>query len=221
MLGFGSIILLMALLDGLPYQHFRCVHADPPWSFQNWGEPGDRSAENHYQTMSINEIARLPVVAHAAPDCHLFLWVTGPMVTIGAHVPLMKRWGFEPSAMAFVWIKLNPSWHPCWLGHIDDAISFMGLGHTTRQNAELCLLGRRGSPVRLSRSVRQIIMAPVREHSRKPEDVYERIEQYCEGPRLDLFGRCSRAGWVVKGDEATKFDVPQFRRSEQKRNTVK
>ena len=200
----------MTLLDGLPYQHFRCVHADPPWEFQNWGEPGDRAPENHYATMSRREIARLPVVAYAAPDCHLFLWITAPMVTQGAHIPIMRAWGFEPSSLAFVWIKLNPSWHPCWLGYIDDAITFMGLGHTTRQNAELCLLGRRGSPVRLSARVRQIIMAPIREHSRKPADVYDRIEMYCGGPRLDLFGRQSRNGWSVVGNEATKFDKTEY-----------
>lgn len=197
----------MTLLDELPYLHFRCIHADPPWRFENWSKAGeDRSAQNHYTCMSLRDIARLPVVAHAAPDCHLFFWVTGPFMATGAHVPIMRAWGFQPTAIAFVWVKLNRSWHPQWMGYVDDAVTFMGLGHSTRQNAEYCLLGRRGSPERLSKSVRQIIMAPVREHSRKPEDIYGRIEEYCVGPRLDLFGRQSRRGWTVRGLEATKFD---------------
>lgn len=198
---------LVSLLDGLPYQHFQCIMADLPWEFDHWSEAGEgRGAQRHYACMSIEQAARLPVLAHAAPDCHLFFWVTGPMLVAGRHFRIMRSWGFEPTAMAFVWVKLNSSWHPRWMGFIDDAIAFMGLGHTTRQNAEYCLLGRRGTPERLSRSVRQIIMAPIREHSRKPDAAYERAESYCRGPRLDLFGRQSRPGWTVRGDEATKFD---------------
>lgn len=195
------------MFDGLPLQYYQCIHADVPWEFASWTEAGEeRSAQRHYSCMSIAEIARLPVLKHAAPDCHLFFWITGPMLVTGAHLRIMRSWGFEPTAMAFVWVKLNERYHPRWVGFIDDVISFMGMGHTTRQNAEYCLLGRRGSPMRLSRGVRQIIMEPIREHSRKPEAVYERIQAYCPGPRLDLFGRQSRKGWAVVGNEATKFD---------------
>jgi N6-adenosine-specific RNA methylase IME4 len=146
------------------------------------------------------------VLAHAAADAHLFFWVTGPFLAKGAHVRIMRAWGFEPVAVGFVWVKTNKSVGPQWMGYVDDAIWHMGLGHTTRQNAECCLLGRRGSPVRLSAAVRQIIVSPLREHSRKPEEVYRRIEKYCPGPRLELFGRQSRRGWTVRGNEADKFD---------------
>src|SRR5438552_10363971 len=97
----------------------------------------------------------------------------------------MRAWRFEPTAMAFVWLKLNSRFHPRFLMHISDAIWFMGMGHTTRQNAEYWVLGRRGDPVRRSKSVRQIITEPLREHSRKPDEVFRRIEQYAEGPYLD------------------------------------
>lgn len=195
------------MFEGLPYQHFACIHADVPWDFKAWSPAGEvRSANSHYPCMSLDRIARLPVLKYAAPDCHLFFWVTGPFLAQGAHVRIIRSWGFEPVSTAFVWVKTNPSIHPQWVGYIDDAIWHMGLGHTTRQNAECCFLGRRGSPVRLSKAVRQIIVAPLREHSRKPDETYERIEAYCRGPRLDLFGRCSRKGWEVIGDEVTKFD---------------
>ena len=187
---------LVILFEGLPYQHFACIHADVPWDFQTWSEAGDdRSAQQHYDCMSIDKAARLPVLRYAAPDCHLFFWTTGPFVATGAHIRIMRSWGFEPTAMAFVWVKINR-----------DGTPRMGLGHTTRQNAEYCLLGRRGAPQRLSKGVHQIIMAPIREHSRKPDEVYDRIESYCDGPRLDLFGRRSRPDWTVVGNEATKFD---------------
>ena len=196
----------MSLLDGLPHRHFKVIHADVPWRFESYSEAGEeRSAQAHYACMSLADIARLNVVAHAAPDCHLFFWVTGPMLAAGHHIPIMRSWGFEPTAMAFVWLKLNQNWHPRWLTYMEDAMFFMGLGHTTRQNAEYVILGRRGDPQSLSKSVRQIILAPVREHSRKPDVVFDRIEQYAEGPYLELFGRQQRPGWVVRGNESHKF----------------
>jgi N6-adenosine-specific RNA methylase IME4 len=196
----------MSLLAGLPYRHFKVIHADVPWNFEAYSEEGEeRSAQNHYDCMSLQDIARLNVEAHAAEDCHLFFWVTGPFLASGAHVPIMRAWGFEPTALAFVWVKLNDRWHRNWLCYIDDAMFFMGLGHTTRQNAEYVILGRRGDPERLSKSVRQIICEPRREHSRKPDAVYDRIARYAEGPYLDLFGREQRHNWTVRGNESHKF----------------
>ena len=84
----------------------------------------------------------------------------------------------------------------------------MGCGKTTRKNSESCWLGRRGKPKILSHSVREVIVSVRRQHSRKPEEFYRRVQQFCGGPRLDLFGRESRTGWVVYGDQATKFDAP-------------
>ena len=196
----------MTLLAGLPYRHFGVIHADIPWRFESYSELGEeRSAQQHYDCMSLGDMARLDVEAHAAPDCHLFFWATGPFLAAGAHIPIMRAWGFEPTAMAFVWLKLNRNWHPRWLGYMEDAMFFMGLGHTTRQNAEYVILGRKGNPKRLVKDVRQIILSPVREHSRKPDEVYRRIERYAEGPYLDLFGRQQREGWTVRGNEADKF----------------
>jgi N6-adenosine-specific RNA methylase IME4 len=80
-----------------------------------------------------------------------------------------------------------------------------GLGHTTRKSTETCFLGRRGRPKRLSRAVREVIIAPVREHSRKPDEQYSRIEAFCEGPRLELFARQRVPGWVPWGNEIDKF----------------
>jgi N6-adenosine-specific RNA methylase IME4 len=84
----------------------------------------------------------------------------------------------------------------------------MGGGYTTRKNSESCRLGRRGKPAVLSHSVREIIVAPRREHSRKPDEFYRRAELFCPGSRLDLFGRESRENWRVWGDESALFDTP-------------
>jgi N6-adenosine-specific RNA methylase IME4 len=127
-----------------------------------------------------------------------------PLIAIGAHIPVMRAWGFEPTAMGFVWVKLNlkaPS-----MGFTERDL-FFGPGLTTRKNAEYVVLGRRGHPKRLAKDVFEIIVAPRREHSRKPAEAYRRIERYCAGPRLDLFPRERRDGWIPYGDEATKFDT--------------
>jgi N6-adenosine-specific RNA methylase IME4 len=82
----------------------------------------------------------------------------------------------------------------------------IGLGKTTRKGSEQCFFGKRGNPRVLAHDVREVILAPIREHSRKPDEVFRRIERFCAGPYLDLFGRESRPGWDVWGNEAGKFD---------------
>ena len=184
--------------------HYRAILADPAWRFKSnsRANPG-RNAMRHYDCMTHGELAALPVVGLAAADCALFLWITGPMLAIGAHLPLMRAWGFKPSGMGFVWVKLNPTRSPLFVMRQDLAT---GGGFTTRKNAEFCLIGKRGRSVRRDAGVHEIIFAPRREHSRKPEETRERIERYCAGPYLDLFSRQSRSGWDTWGFEAGKFD---------------
>src|SRR6185312_15612435 len=155
--------------------------------------------------MSMEDLAALPVAELAASDAALFLWITGPFLAIGAHLPLMRAWGFKPSGMGFVWIKLNP--RAASLFFLSDDVA-LGGGFTTRKNAEFCLIGRRGRSVRRQADVREVIIAPRREHSRKPDEIRDRIERYCAGPYVELFARQSRPGWSTWGAEATKFDPP-------------
>ena len=82
----------------------------------------------------------------------------------------------------------------------------MGGGYSTRHNVEVCWLGRRGGPRRKSAAVRELIIAPRREHSRKPDEVYRRIEALCDGPYVELFARQQWPGWICVGDEAEKFE---------------
>lgn len=168
---------------------YACIYADPPWFFQTRSPKiGDRDPRNHYAVMTLPEIEALPVADLAADDAHLFLWTTGPFLPKAFGV--MTAWGFQYAGTGFVWIKTTSS------GKL-----FTGLGYTTRKNAEFCLLGRRGNPKRLAKDVHEIIMTPVRKHSQKPEEAYERIERYCAGPRLELFARARRKGWACWGND--------------------
>lgn len=190
----------------LPAGPFDVICADPPWNFKgnSVAAPG-RNARRHYSTMSLDEIAALPVADVVAPDAALFMWITGPFLAIGAHLPIMKAWGFKPSGVAFTWVKLNQR-APGLFWQNQDL--FTGGGLTTRKNAEVCLLGKRGRSLRQSASVREVIVSPRREHSRKPEEFRERVEQYVGPERriLEMFSRSSRAGWTGWGNETEKFD---------------
>jgi N6-adenosine-specific RNA methylase IME4 len=182
-------------LDAIPAgTRFGAIMADPPIAFATRSPKGEgRCPQQHYPCMPLAELTALPIAEIAAADCFLFLWV--PLRSVDQVVPLMTAWGFRFSGSAFVWAKQNKS----------GTGFFMGNGFTTRKNVEVCWLGRRGSPKRRSMGVRELIVAPRREHSRKPDEVYERIEALCEGPYLDLFSRQQRPGWVCVGDESGRF----------------
>jgi N6-adenosine-specific RNA methylase IME4 len=192
---------------------FRCVAADPPWRFRSnsVARPG-RNAARHYACLTPSGIATLPLADVVARDAWLFLWTTGPFIAQGAHVGVMKAWGFSPSGVAFVWAKLNRN-APELFFNRDDF--FFGQGLTTRHNAEYCILGRRGNPKRLAADVREIIAAPRRRHSEKPVEAFARIERFCDGPRLELFARQRRAGWQAWGDEILNPSEPKVERKDE------
>jgi N6-adenosine-specific RNA methylase IME4 len=197
---------MTAFFDNLR-RDYRVVIADPPWSFKSnsAAKPG-RNAMRHYDVMSLEAIAQLPVKDVVADDAVLWLWITGPFLAIGAHKPIMQAWGFEPSGMGFVWVKLNPNAPYADVGIFSEDDLAMGGGFTTRKNAEYCLIGKRGKSVRKDAGVHEIIIERRREHSRKPEKFYQRVQQYSDGPYLELFARQSRAGFDAWGLESTKFD---------------
>jgi N6-adenosine-specific RNA methylase IME4 len=195
------------VFSGLQRNHYKAVLCDPPWYFRSYtGFVSDRDPRGHYNVLTRDQIMALPVRDIAAPDCHLFLWVTGPCLPQAFDI--IEAWGFKYSGVAFTWIKLKPGTDPERF-YADDFHT--GLGFTTRKNSEQCLLARRGNAKRVSKSVRELIISPRREHSRKPDEIHERIEEYCAGPYVELFARSSRKGWRTWGAEATKFDAPTMR----------
>lgn len=190
--------------DGLPRNHFKAIYADPPWGFQTWSGPEKKVASRGtvapYQTMEMNDLAALPVANLAAPDCCLFMWIVWP--TLPEALNLLSAWGFTYKTCAFTWVKADQY----RLFALEEDVR-MGLGYWTRSNSEVCLLATRGKPKRRDNSVRQGIIEPIREHSRKPDCVPGRIERLVEGPYLELFARTQRPGWTVWGNEIGKFNA--------------
>lgn len=176
-------------LVGLPGP-FSVVYADPPWSYHDRRGNDPAWGAMTYATMPTREIAALPVAGIAAPDCALFMWATMPLLPDAFAV--LAGWGFDFVTCAFVWVKQNPK-----AGGI-----YSGMGHWTNQNAELCLLARRGKPRRVARDVKQVVLAPRGRHSAKPAEVRDRIVRLMgDVPRVELFARERVQGWEAWGNE--------------------
>lgn len=175
-------------MEPLPSGPFGAILADPPWAFRTYSKTDVAPARGQqpYAVMSLEDIKALPVAEVAAPDCLLFMWTVSHLQSAAVDVAL--AWGFVDVSIAFIWDKNR-----------------MGMGYWTRQEAEVCRLFKRGKPRRLSKGVRQMIRAPRREHSRKPDEQYDRIEQLVAGPYLELFARQNRPGWESWGNETGKF----------------
>ena len=173
---------------------YSVILADPAVKFKTFSEKGEgKSASRHYDVMSTDDICALPVSDMAADDCALFIWSTWPHIFHTERI--IKAWGFKYSGLAWEWIKYN-----------DKSEKFhFGMGYGTRKNVEPLLLARRGSPKVLNKSVRDFMFSPRREHSRKPDATYERIERMYGGPYLEMFARQRWPGWDAWGNEVDKF----------------
>ena len=168
------------------------IMADAGWPYATWSPKGQgRSASRHYHTEAIDEIKALPVATYAARDCWLFKWC--PCPSTPWLVEVMAAWGFQFSGLGFAWVKTTKRAviTPLAVTAAPGAKSpwHMGLGHTTRKNIELCWLGRRGNPPRLSAKVHDLIVAPVRGIPENPTRFMPGSS--CSAPVLIL--SCSRA----------------------------
>ncbi len=174
---------------------FEILLADPAWQYNVEGGRG--AADKHYGTMSLAELCMLPVEKLAADNSVLFLWGVWPQL-LEAHA-VMKAWGFTYKNCAFGWVKVNKI----------QPTPFVGLGHWTRGNSEFCLLGVRGKPKRIDAAVQQIIVddsliiAPVGEHSAKPQEARDRIIRLMgDLPAIELFARDRDPRFEVWGNQS-------------------
>jgi len=174
----------------VPDGGFQIIYADPPWNGLGWNNgSGHKCPARHYDVMNGDDIAAMPVSSITNDNAALFLWVTFPNLPLGLRV--MEAWGFRYATQAFTWVKKTKhgKWH--W-----------GCGNYTRANAELCLLGIRGSMKRQSASVLSVVDATVGKHSAKPPEVRDKIVQlFGELDRIELFARSRSEGWTCWGNE--------------------
>lgn len=175
------------------------VLADPPWRFQN--RTGKMAPEhrrlNRYGTMTLEDIKALPVSDCVGDRAHLYLWVPNALLPDGLDV--MKAWGFE--------YKSNIIWHKI---RKDGGSDGRGVGFYFRNVTEILLFGTRGKGVRTlqpGRTQVNLVATRKREHSRKPDEVYDLIEGCSWGPYLELFARGQREGWSGWGNQAADYKI--------------
>ncbi len=193
--------------NDLERSNYGVLYADPPWQFHNWSHRGEgKGAAQHYDCLTLEQICDLPVSEIVADDAALFMWVVQPMLPEALRV--INAWGFEFKTVAFAWVKMKSTWtnHKLFYDPADVAPR-LGLGYHTRSGFEQCWLAVRGKGYkRRAQSVPQVLHAPLREHSRKPDEVAARIETLVgDVPRIELFARSRRPGWDAWGNQVTKF----------------
>lgn len=166
------------------------VYADPPWKYNARNNPGTKfGGGTPYPTMTLEELKQLPVQMFCFSNCALAMWTTGPRIPEA--VELIEAWGFRYATILFTWVKTTKA-----------GTYRLGPGYYTGSNAELCLLGVRGSMPPVDKGVRQVIAAPVGRHSKKPEEAYERLEAlWPDAWKVELFARNKREGWFAWGNE--------------------
>lgn len=172
---------------------YNIIYADPPWSYRDKRNKHPRlcgGAAAHYSTMPVDEIMTIDVQSIADTNCMLFMWVTFPCLQEG--LDTIAAWGFKYKTVAFSWLKTNSR----------NGKPFFGIGYYTKSNVEVCLLGVKGKPIKVSNSVSSVIISPRMRHSVKPNEARDRIVQLCGNiPRIELFAREITPGWDVWGNE--------------------
>ena len=169
---------------------YQIIYADPPWSFNFQKRKGlsDEAKGKLYPTMKAGDIVNLPIKKLADDNAILFLWIMNSEIPLALHC--IDAWGFTYKTVAFTWVKTTKNTY------------HFGGGNWTRSNPEQCLLATRGHIFRKSASVRNLVMSPLREHSRKPDEIRSAIlELVGDLPRIELFARQKTEGWDVWGNE--------------------
>jgi N6-adenosine-specific RNA methylase IME4 len=164
-------------------RRLQTIVADPPWRHDN--QASRAAATNHYSTMTLDEICRVPVAEVAAKNCHLHLWATSPLLPDAFKV--IEAWGFIYKS-SFIWIKRQ-----------------MGLGNYWRGSHEICLLAIKNKLVFRDHAQRSWLEADRTKHSAKPPEFRRLVEKVSPGPYLELFGRTPppNSQWTIFGNELT------------------
>lgn len=172
------------------------ILCDPPWSYTDKATAGKRGAEFKYDCMSERELFDMKPYIDEISNLNsvLFMWSTGPMLPVS--IKVMESWGFKYKTVAFTWIKRTRNGKMFW-----------GMGNTTRSNPEFVIYGVKGKGIkRISASVHSVIESQIREHSRKPDELREKLlELYGDISRIEMFSREQFEGWDQHGDQCDMF----------------
>lgn len=174
---------------------YQIIYADPPWEYKQSGSVKNSRgmAKQQYSTMSTKEICTLKVSEISEDGGVLLIWATFP--NIGEALKVIEAWGFIYKTAAFVWVKKNK-----------NLSNFWGMGAYSRANSEVCLLAikkrTKAKQIVKSHAVHQIVESVIEKHSKKPEEVRQRIVKlFGDVSKVELFARQKTEGWDIWGNE--------------------
>lgn len=198
---------------------------DPPWEYDNKQQNDPSRGGITYPTMSMKDLYELPIANIANDDSVIISWVTSPKLVDQYYelydpLSIIRNWGFRPVTVVFVWVKTNKNGQT-----VTDDVDLMsydeyysGLGRYTNSNVEFAIIGRRGKMLeRKAKDVKQLIIAPIRGHSEKPFEQYNRIDRLfgTDIKKIELFARKQNPppdGWDATGLEYDGVDIRDFLR---------
>lgn len=188
-----SLVEICKEIIPFPDKKYNIIYADPPWSYADKRDKHPRicgGALSHYNTISMEDLKKLPIQSITEDNCYLFMWATFP--NLQEALDLMKSWGFKYKTLGFSWIKTNKK----------NGKPFFGIGYYMKSNCEVCLMGLKGKPFKVSNYISSVLIEPREEHSKKPNIARDRIVEFCgDVPRIELFARQKIDGWDVWGDD--------------------
>jgi N6-adenosine-specific RNA methylase IME4 len=220
-----AIALLQPQPKPLSFGEYTIIYADPPWKYNNRANHKTRfrgGAQGHYPCMPFEEIAELPIGSLGAKNSILLMWCTFPF--LDDQIRLFEHWGYSYRTQMITWTKLNPrGWDlpkddPNYLPgkpyvlYTDGLFHsvFFGTGHYAKANPEVLLLGMRGQVPIISDKYSSVVLAPLSEHSRKPDEAYSIIEGvFGQEKRIELFARRSAPGWTTLGNGIDGRDIKE------------
>jgi N6-adenosine-specific RNA methylase IME4 len=202
---------------------YTLIYADPPWKYNSRANHKTRfrgGAEGHYPVMPLEEIAALPIERLGGKNSALLMWCTFPFLE--DQIKLFEHWGYRYRTQMITWTKLNPKGYDLpkddpnykhgkpYILYSDGLFHsvFFGTGYYAKANPEVCLLGMRGQVPTVSDAYSSVVLAPISEHSRKPDEAYSIIEGvFGDVRRIELFARRSAPGWEVLGNGIDGQDI--------------
>jgi N6-adenosine-specific RNA methylase IME4 len=199
----GIMATLLPSLPSLPVGEYSIIAIDPPWQFNLRETDETHRGRTPYPNLTDNDIVKMQVGAIASTNAYLFLWVTNQHLPLG--FKCLESWGFQYKQV-YTWLKTTKA------STEEDPKIRIGTGHYGRNCTEHFLVATKGNPKTFMalgiRDVPNAVLAPRREHSRKPEEFYQlcdRLGNALGGTKIDLFARQQRPGWDVWGAETDKF----------------
>jgi len=182
---------------------FNIIYLDPAWYFpkrNNLKTKFGGGITDKYPPMKIEDIKNLPIQDLADDNCAIFMWITTSMTSdsdIIDKLSLLKHWGFKIPNIAFNWKK-----------EYKNGKTHFGTGYYTKSGSELCILGIKGKMKPISNYISSIVESPLEYHSKKPDIIADKIvELFGDLPRIELFARQPRNGWITIGQELSGLDI--------------